>query len=199
MDEEKIQNPEIPKSTESWKVLKGDATQEEILDAMELGEEGEEETEQISEEHLESVKGSLLAMAETTEGETDSLEERLTNPKVLESFGPLASPDADMGVALQHEGISPALLARKLKILLESVEPKWNLKLKKWDYFIPSELWRRCIEMIMKVRGDFAPEKRININTDVTLEELLLSSKGMTPEEAKAKIVDYIDVEVINP
>ena len=115
-----------------------------------------------------------------------------------EKFGPLAPPDADMAIALEHEGLSPALLSRKLRILLECSTPKWNKDTDAWDYFIDSELWRRCIEMIMKVRGDYAPEKRLRINVDVGLEELLKASAGLTTEEANKKILDYIDVEVIS-
>ena len=101
-----------------------------------------------------------------------------------------------MAVSLDHEGLSPPKLARKLSILLESTEPKWNHQTKKWDFFVNAELWRRCVEMIMKIRGDYAPEKRINLRIDVGLEELLKSSVKLSPEEAKAKIKDYIDVEV---
>ena len=192
-EEEKSQNPEIPKSTEQWGKLPGDATLEEVFSALGM----EEETETISEEKMGEVRSSLQAAAEVSEGSLGStLEKQLTEIKP-EELGPLAPADSDMTAALQHEGIGTPLLARKLKILLGSLEPKWNLKEKRWDYFIPSELWRRCMEMIMKVRGDFAPEKRINLEMDATLEELLLASKGMTPEEAKAKIVDYIDVKVI--
>jgi len=147
-----------------------------------------EDLEPVPHHKFDEVMDGLNAVAQTTEGPLESHPDK---------FGPLAPADADMGIALQHEGLSPAVLARKLRILLESSEPKWNHKTKGWDYFIPSELWRRCIEMIMKVRGDYAPEKRINIEIDGTLEELLMASKGMTPEEAREKIVDYIDVEVI--
>jgi len=171
MEENQSQLPETPESTE-------------------------ESEERVSKEKLDGVVAELESRSQTTEGELDELEEKLTKLDP-EAFGPLAPSDSDMGVALQFEGITPSLLARKLKILLESVEPKWNPRYKKWDYFIPSELWRRCIEMIMKVRGDYAPEKRVNIHTDANLEEILLSSKGMTPEEARKKIIDYIDVEVI--
>lgn len=113
-------------------------------------------------------------------------------------YGPLAPADSDMAVALDHEGLSPPLLARKLKILLESVTPKWNKENDCWDYFIDSELWRRVIEMVMKLRGDYAPEKRINVNIDMGLEELLKSSVGITPEEAEKKVKEYIDVEFTN-
>ena len=41
--------------------------------------------------------------------------------------------------------------------------------------------------------------KRINLKVDVGLEELLKLSASMTPEEAKEKIKDYIDVEVEIP
>lgn len=112
-------------------------------------------------------------------------------------YGELAPADSDMARALDHEGLSPPLIARKLRILLEASTPKWNKEEDCWDYFIDSELWRRVIEMVMKLRGDYAPEKRINLNIDASLEDLLRVSKGVTPEEAKAKIIEYIDVEVI--
>lgn len=142
----------------------------------------------VPQEVFKDVVGSLLAEAESTPG---PLEDR------VDKFGSLAPEDSDMAIALQHEGITPAFLARKLRIILETYEPKWNQKERRWDYFVPLELWRRCIEMSMKVRGDYAPEKRINLEIDGSLEELLRLSKGISPEEAKVKIIEYIDVEVI--
>lgn len=142
----------------------------------------------VPKKEFDDVMGMLTADAESTAGPLESHEDK---------FGPLAPEDSDMAIALKHEGINPAFLARKLKIILSVYEPKWNQKLRKWDYFVPAELWRRCIEMSMKVRGDYAPEKRIDINIDASLEDLLRVSKGVTPEEAKAKIIEYIDVEVI--
>lgn len=149
----------------------------------------EEALETVKQEDFKDVVGDLLAQAESTAGPLENRAEKV--------FGPMAPEDADMAISLQHEGITPAFLARKLRIILESYEPKWNQGSKSWDYFIPAELWRRCIEMAMKVRGDYAPEKRIDINIDASLEDLLRVSKGVTPEEAKAKIIEYIDVEVI--
>jgi hypothetical protein len=147
----------------------------------------DDEVEQVSEEKFKETLAELEESAQILQG------------PVAESHGPLAPAGSDMAVALDHEGLGPPKLARKLRILLDSAEPKWNHKLKKWDYFVNAELWRRCIEMIMKVRGDYAPEKRINLKVDVGLEELLKLSAGMTPEEAKEKIKDYIDVEVEIP
>ena len=147
-----------------------------------------EEEVTVPQEIFKDVVGGLLAEAESTPG---PLEDH------IDKFGALAPEDSDMAIALQHEGITPAYLARKLRIILEAYEPKWNQRNRRWDYFIPSELWRRCIEMSMKVRGDYAPEKRINIEIDGSLEELLRVSKGVSPEEARAKIIEYIDVEVI--
>lgn len=148
----------------------------------------EEELETVPQGDFKDMVGNLLAEAESTPGPLESHEDK---------FGPLAPEESDMAIALQHEGINPAFLARKLKIILSSYEPKWNQGKRCWDYFVPAELWRRCIEMTMKVRGDYAPEKRIDINIDASLEDLLRVSKGVTPEEAKAKIIEYIDVEVI--
>lgn len=142
----------------------------------------------VPQELFQGVMDILVSDAEAAPGPLDSH---------VDNFGPLAPEDSDMAVALQHEGITPAFLARKLKIVLETYEPRWNQKERKWDYFVPAELWRRSIEMSMKVRGDYAPEKRIDINIDASLEDLLRVSKGVTPEEAKAKIIEYIDVEVI--
>ena len=147
----------------------------------------EDDVEPVSEEKFKEVLGELLESAQREPG------------PIADSHGPLAPSGSDMAVALDHEGLSPPALARKLRILLDSVEPKWNHKLKKWDYFVNAELWRRCIEMIMKVRGDYAPEKRINLKVDIGLEELLKLSATMTPEQAKEKIKDYIDVEVEIP
>lgn len=144
----------------------------------------EDDVEPVSEDKFKEVLGDLLAEAQRAPG------------PLSDSFGPLAPTDSSMAVALDHEGLAPPTLARKLRILLDSTEPKWNHKLKKWDYFVNAELWRRCIEMIMKIRGDFAPEKRINVNIDVGLEELLRGSVDLSPEEAQEKIKDYIDVEV---
>lgn len=147
----------------------------------------EEEVEPVSEDKFREVLAELEESAQIELG------------PVADSHGPLAPSGSDMAVALDHEGLAPPVIARKLRILLDSVEPKWNHKLKKWDYFVNAELWRRCIEMIMKVRGDYAPEKRINLKVDIGLEELLKLSASMTPEEAKEKIKDYIDVEVEIP
>lgn len=155
-----------------------------------------QETPQSTEDLLEKVAGddykvmmeNLLDVSYTDGSPLD---------RSPEKFGPLAPPGADMAVALEHEGLGPALIARKLRILLECSTPKWNKEKDAWDYFIDSELWRRCIEMIMKVRGDYAPEKRLRINVDVGLEELLKASAGLTTEEANKKILDYIDVEVV--
>ena len=154
-----------------------------------------QETPQSTEDLLEKVsgdayKGMMEGLLDASHAEHSPV---ISSP---EKFGPLAPPGADIAVALEHEGLSPALLARKLRILLECSTPKWNKDKDKWDYFIDSELWRRCIEMIMKVRGDFAPEKRININVDSTLEDLLRASAKWSPEEAGKRIRDYIDVEV---
>lgn len=148
----------------------------------------EEEMLEVPAEDFNTLRQALYHDAESSDGALFDSEEK---------FGPLAPEDADMAISLQHEGITPSFLARKLRILLEAYEPKWNQGSRKWDYFIPSELWRRCIEMSMKVRGDYAPEKRIDINIDGSLEELLRVSRGVSPEEAKAKIIEYIDVEVI--
>lgn len=142
----------------------------------------------VPKELFKDMMGILRADAESTPGPLESRPDK---------FGPLAPEDSDMSVSFQHEGITPAFLARKLRVILESYEPRWNHKTKKWDYFIPAELWRRCIEMSMKVRGDYAPEKRIDINIDGSLEDLLRVSKGVSPEEAREKIIEYIDVEVI--
>jgi hypothetical protein len=147
-----------------------------------------EEEVTVPSELFDEMVGGLRAEAESTAGPLEDHPDK---------FGALAPADSDMAIALQHEGINPAFLARKLKIILSAYEPKWNQGKRRWDYFIPSELWRRCIEMSMKVRGDYAPEKRIDINIDGSLEDLLRVSKGVTPEEAKAKIIEYIDVEVI--
>lgn len=144
----------------------------------------EEELEPISEEKFKSVLGELLEEAQRSPG------------PLSDSHGALAPSGSTMSVALDHEGLGPPALARKLRILLDSTEPKWNHKLKKWDYFVNAELWRRCIEMIMKVRGDYAPEKRLNVNIDVGLEELMKASTSLTPEEAQEKIKSYIDIEV---
>ena len=149
----------------------------------------EEDLETVPQEEYKDMIGTLLGEAESTAGPLLNRDEKV--------FGPMAPEDADMAISLQHEGITPAFLARKLRILLVAYEPKWNNSSKSWGYFIPAELWRRCIEMAMKVRGDYAPEKRIDINIDASLEDLLRVSKGVTPEEAKAKIIEYIDVEVI--
>lgn len=146
----------------------------------------EDDVEKVSSEKFEEALDDLIERAQNAPGPLES----------SESLGPLAPEGSDMSVALDYEGLSPPTIARKLHILLESTEPKWNHQTKKWDYFVNAELWRRCIEMIMKVRGDYAPEKRINLKVDVGLEELLKLSASMTPEEAQEKIKDYIDVEV---
>jgi len=146
----------------------------------------EDDVEVVSSEKFEEALGDLEERAQTAPG---PLESRAT-------LGPMAAEDSSMAVALDHEGLAPPVLARKLRILLESTEPKWNHQTKVWDYFVNAELWRRIIELIMKIRGDFAPEKRINVNVDVGLEDLLKRSAGLSPEEAQEKIKDYIDVEV---
>ncbi len=155
-----------------------------------------ENLERVSESYLEEIKNSLEDTACATPGpleECDTpgpLEERIKN------FGPLAPADASFAVALEHEGLGPALLARKLKILLESYKPTWNQKEKKWEYFVDGELWRRCVEMIMKARGDYAPELRVNINIDAEFQDLLRVSGHLSPEEAQEKLLEYIDVKV---
>lgn len=146
----------------------------------------EDDVEQVSSEKFEETLNELVEKAQNAPGPLDS----------RSTLGPLAPEGSDMAVSLDHEGLSPPKLARKLSILLESTEPKWNHQTKVWDFFVNAELWRRCVEMIMKIRGDYAPEKRINLNVDVGLEELLKGSVNLSPEEAKEKIKDYIDVEV---
>lgn len=146
----------------------------------------EDDVEQVSSEKFEETLNELVEKAQNAPGPLDS----------RSTLGPLAPEGSDMAVSLDHEGLSPPKLARKLSILLESTEPKWNHQTKEWDFFVNAELWRRCVEMIMKIRGDYAPEKRINLNVDVGLEELLKGSVNLSPEEAKEKIKDYIDVEV---
>lgn len=146
----------------------------------------EDDVEVVSSEKFEETLNELTEKAQNAPGALDSRPD----------LGPLAPEGSDMAVALDHEGLSPPKLARKLSILLESTEPKWNHRSKKWDFFVNAELWRRCVEMIMKIRGDYAPEKRINVNIDIGLEELLKGSGNMSPEEAQAKIKNYIDVEV---
>ena len=166
--EEESQDQENPQSTEE----EGTALNKEVV-----------RLKKISADNYEEMMDGLKGASQAEEG------------PVSREYGPLAPADSDMAIALDHEGLSPPLLARKLKILLESVTPKWNKDGDCWDYFIDSELWRRVIEMVMKLRGDYAPEKRINVNIDMGLEELLKGSVGMTPEEAEKKIKDYIDVE----
>lgn len=146
----------------------------------------EDEVEPVSSEKFEEVLGELTEKAQNAPGALESRED----------LGPIAPLGSNMSTALDHEGLSPPALARKLKILLESTEPKWNHQTKRWDFFVNAELWRRCVEMILKLRGDFAPEKRINVNIDIGLEELLKGSASMSPEEAKEKIKEYIDLEV---
>lgn len=146
----------------------------------------EDDVEPVSSEKFEEVLDALTEKAQNAPGALESRKE----------LGPMAPVGSDMATSLDHEGLSPPALARKLKILLESTEPKWNHQTKEWDFFVDAELWRRCVEMILKLRGDFAPEKRINVNIDMDLEELLKGSASMSPEEAKEKIKEYIDVEV---
>ncbi len=60
-EEEKSQNPEIPKSTEQWGKLPGDATLEEVFSALGM----EEETETISEEKMGEVLGEPVEFMAT--------------------------------------------------------------------------------------------------------------------------------------
>lgn len=138
---------------------------------------------QVSAEKYEEMMDGLKGASQSEVGPTSR------------EYGELAPADSDMAIALDFEGLSPPLIARKLRILLEASTPKWNKDGDCWDYFIDSELWRRVIEMVLKLRGDYAPEKRINVNIDMGLEELLKSSVGITPEEAEKKVKEYIDVE----
>ena len=147
----------------------------------------EDEVSSVSKEKFEEIFEELTQSAEASPGPLDNSKEK---------YGPLAAEGVSITAALDHEGLAPPRLARKLSILLDSYEPRWNHKTKSWDYFVNSELWRRCIEMIMKIRGDFAPERRVNVNIDVGLEELLKGSVSLSPEEAQEKIKEYIDLEV---
>ena len=149
--------------------------------------ESTEDLERITKDHFEETLENLEDTACSTPG---PLEEK------IKEFGPLAPADSSLAVALEHEGLGPPVLARKLKILLSSYKPTWNKKQNKWEYFIDGELWRRCVEMIMKARGDYAPELRVNINIDAEFEDLLRTSGYLSPEEAQEKLLDYIDVKV---
>jgi hypothetical protein len=150
---------------------------------------GSKAPKKISKAELEKLNQQLeTAMSKAQDGASmvpvdESLEGQLPAPAL--DFSSMSIREA-----AELEGITPHYIVKKLKELLTMKQPKWNQKLKRWDYFIDGELVRKCLEMGIKMHGGFdsGPQVKVNINVDL---ESILRNPHLSPEEKRKQIQNF--------